>query len=62
MEITWLFNSIEPSVATTTRWVQMKKELWDCLKERFGQLKNISRLYKLYEAFFSCQQGDKSLK
>ena len=37
------------------------RELWDCPREWFGQSKNSSRIDELYEAFFSCQQGDKSL-
>ncbi|ESR60679.1 hypothetical protein CICLE_v10017996mg, partial [Citrus x clementina] len=48
MVTTWLWNSMDPLVAAK-------------MQERFGQSKNSSRIYELYEAFFSCQQGDKSL-
>lgn len=36
MVTTWLWNSMEPSVAATTMWVQATKELWDCLKEQLA--------------------------
>ncbi|KAK4836176.1 hypothetical protein QYF36_019499 [Acer negundo] len=61
MVTTWLWNSMEPSIATSTMWVDTTKELWDSLRDRFGLSKNISRIYDIYASFFSCQQGDKSL-
>ena len=40
--ITWLWNSMEPSIAATTIWVDTTKELWDSLQDRFGQSKNVT--------------------
>ncbi|KAK0593333.1 hypothetical protein LWI29_034858 [Acer saccharum] len=42
MVTTWLWNSMEPSIATSTMWVDTK-ELWDSLQDRFGQSKNVSQ-------------------
>ncbi|KAK0572489.1 hypothetical protein LWI29_032276 [Acer saccharum] len=61
MVTTWLWNSMEPVIASTTMWIETTKELWDYLQERFNQSKNASRIYDVYSSFFSSQQGDKSL-
>ena len=44
MVTTWLTNSMEPSIAATTMWLDTTKELWGTLQDRFGLSKNVSNL------------------
>ncbi|XP_043705457.1 uncharacterized protein LOC122655317 [Telopea speciosissima] len=57
----WLWNSIEPSIAANVVFHKTVKGVWNDLKESFSQEKNISRTYELYENLFRFSQQDKSL-
>ena len=58
---TWLWNSIEYFILPIVMFHDTAKAIWVDLKETYGQDKNISRIYDLYERMFTYSIGDKSL-
>ncbi|XP_018716081.2 uncharacterized protein LOC108954493 [Eucalyptus grandis] len=59
--LVWLWNSMEPSIATNVMFHTTAKGVWGDLMESYSQDKNMSRVYELYEKIFNFKQGDKSL-
>ncbi|XP_043693371.1 uncharacterized protein LOC122643864 [Telopea speciosissima] len=57
----WLWNSMEPSIASNVMFHKTAKGVWNELKESYSQDTNLSRIYDVYERFFSFKQDGKSL-
>ncbi|KAK0597346.1 hypothetical protein LWI29_024335 [Acer saccharum] len=52
MVTTWLWNNMEPPIATTTMWVDTIKELWDFLQDRLFNLKtSLGLMIAMYHSF-----------
>ncbi|XP_059657703.1 uncharacterized protein LOC132304155 [Cornus florida] len=58
MVMSWLWNSMEPSIASTFMFVNTAKAIWDAIKETYSMDTNISRIYSLYEKIFHSHQSD----
>ncbi|KAG8373563.1 hypothetical protein BUALT_Bualt11G0037500 [Buddleja alternifolia] len=56
-----LINSIEERISSSVVFLPTAKRIWDMLHELYGNEKNISRVFELYEQLFSLQQGDHSV-
>ncbi|XP_043687731.1 uncharacterized protein LOC122638944 [Telopea speciosissima] len=57
----WLWNNVEPAIASNVMFHSLAKDVWNDLRESFSQERNISRMYDLYEKLFNFQQGDETL-
>ena len=60
--ISWLVNNMEPNIVLDVLFLTSAKMIWDMLKETYDHEKNISCVFKIYEKFFSLQQGDRSVQ
>ena len=47
--VSWLVNSMEPTVARGVMILRPAKKIWDTLKQMYGYEKNISRVFEVYE-------------
>ncbi|XP_020260332.1 uncharacterized protein LOC109836748 isoform X2 [Asparagus officinalis] len=59
--MTWLLNSMEAQISSSVMFLTTAKEMWDNLKIMYGNEKNVSRVFKIYERLFAFKQGDKSV-
>ncbi|XP_020265126.1 uncharacterized protein LOC109840777 [Asparagus officinalis] len=59
--MTWLLNSTEPQISSSVMFLTTAKEMWDCLKIMYGNEKNVSRVFEIYERLFALKQGDRSV-
>ena len=59
--ITWSVNSMEPPISRGVVMLSIVKKSWDTLKTTYAHEKNIARVAKLYNQFFTLQQGDQSV-
>ncbi|GAV86712.1 UBN2_3 domain-containing protein, partial [Cephalotus follicularis] len=58
----WLWNSMEPKIATNVMFHNTAKGVWDDLKDNYSQDKNMNRVYDLYEKMFHLHQSGKPLQ
>ncbi|GAV81840.1 UBN2_3 domain-containing protein [Cephalotus follicularis] len=47
--MTWIFNSMELEVYEILAYSKISKELWDSIKEHYGNQNNISRVFELQQ-------------
>ncbi|KAF9624632.1 hypothetical protein IFM89_012128 [Coptis chinensis] len=58
MVMTWLWHSMEPSVASTVQFLDIVKKIWNALEEMYSQTSNA---FQISETMFSTKQGGKPL-
>ncbi|PNX77603.1 hypothetical protein L195_g033571 [Trifolium pratense] len=56
MLVSWILNTIEPTLRTTISYFETAKELWDDIKERFS-IGNGPRIQQLKSDLAQCKQG-----
>jgi len=54
-----LLNSLEEKISVSVMFLYTAKELWDTLKVMYGNEKNPSRVFEIYECLFELKKGDK---
>ncbi|XP_043697036.1 uncharacterized protein LOC122647788 [Telopea speciosissima] len=59
--LNWLWNSMEPSIASNMMFHKTAMGVWEELRESYSQDTYLSWIYDLYEKFFSLKQEGKSL-
>jgi len=47
-----LFNSLEEKISGSVMFLSTMKEMWDTLKVMYGNEKNSSRVFEIYEHVF----------
>jgi len=57
--MTWLLNSLEEKISNSVMFLTTVKEMWDTLKVMYGNEKNPSRMFEIYEHLFELKYGDK---
>ena len=57
----WLLNSLEKKISDSVMFLTTAKEMWDTLNVMYGNKKNPSRVFEIYEWLFELKQGDKSV-
>jgi len=57
--MTWLLNSLKMKISGSVMFLTTAKEMWETLKVMYGNEKNPSRIFKIYERLFELKQGDK---
>jgi len=57
----WLLNSLEEKISGSAMFLTTVKEMWDTLKVMYGNEKNPSRVFEIYERLFELKQGDRSV-
>jgi hypothetical protein len=60
MLVSWILNTVEPSLRTTMSYFETAKELWDDIKERFDVV-NGPRVQQLKSELAQCKQGGLSM-
>jgi gag-polypeptide of LTR copia-type len=55
--MSWLFNSMEPSIYEIFAYSNSAKELWDSLNEMYGLANNSSRIFEIQQEMFSLKQS-----
>ena len=56
MIISWIFNTIEPSLRSTISYRETAKELWDDIQQRFS-VRNGARVHQLKTEVSKCKQN-----
>ena len=59
--MTWLLNSLEEKISGSVMLLPTGKDMWDTLKVMYGNEKNPSRVFEIYECLFEVKQGDRSV-
>ncbi|XP_020252608.1 uncharacterized protein LOC109829921 [Asparagus officinalis] len=59
--MTWLLNSLDAQISSSVMFLTTAKEMWDSLKIMYGNEKNVSRVFEIYERLFAIKQGDKTV-
>ena len=59
--MTWLLNCLEEKISGNVIFLTTAKEMWDTLKVMYGNEKNPSRVFEIYERLFELKQEDKSV-
>ena len=59
--MTWLWFSMEPSIASNVQLLDTAKKIWDFFEEMYSQEYNASWIYELFKHMFNTKQGNKSL-
>ena len=57
--ITWLTNSMEPSISELFLLADTAFELWQAVKDMYGQENNYSRIYQLKQEIQQEKQGNR---
>ena len=57
--MTWLLNSLEEKISGSVMYLTTAKEMWNTLKVMYGNEKNLSMVFEIYERLFDLKQGDK---
>ncbi|XP_051143404.1 uncharacterized protein LOC127259834 [Andrographis paniculata] len=60
MIISWIFNTIEPSLRSTISYRETTKELWDDIQQRF-LVRNGARIHQLKTEVANCKEGSDSI-
>jgi len=50
--MTWLLNSLEEKINSSVMFLPTAKDIWDTLKVMYGNEKNLSRVFEIYECMF----------
>ncbi|KAF9626276.1 hypothetical protein IFM89_031789 [Coptis chinensis] len=56
MVMTWLWHSMEPSVASTVQFLDTAKKIWNAIEEMYSQTSNVSQIYQIFKSMFSTKQ------
>ena len=59
--MTWLLNILEEKITDSVMFLTTVKDMWNTLKVVYGNEKNPSRVFEIYERLFELKQGDKSV-
>jgi len=59
--MTWLLNSLKEKINSSVMFMSTAKDMWDTLKMMYGDEKNLSTVFKIYERLFELKQGDRSI-
>jgi len=59
--MTWLLNSLEENISDSVIFLSTAKEMCDTLKVMYGNEKNPSKVFEIYERLFELKQGDTSV-
>ena len=57
--MTWLLNSLEEKISEYVMFLTTAKEMCDTLKVMYGNEKNTSRVFEIYERLFELKHGDR---
>nr|KYP66073.1 hypothetical protein KK1_012356 [Cajanus cajan] len=60
MLVSWILNTIEPTLRTTMSYLETAKEMWDDIKERFSVV-NGPRIHQLKSELAQCKQRGLSM-
>ncbi|KAJ0016769.1 hypothetical protein Pint_11302 [Pistacia integerrima] len=60
MVLSWLTNSLSPSITSSILWIDKAYDVWTDLHERFSH-RDIFRISDLQEEIYSFKQGDKNV-
>lgn len=60
MLVSWILNTVEPTLRTTVSYLETAKELWDDIEERFSVV-NGPRIQQLKSDLAHCKQGSLSM-
>lgn len=61
MIVSWIYNTIDPSIRSTIADREIAKELWDSLKKRFSVTNGV-RVQQLTKELVGCTQGTMSVE
>ena len=50
--MTWLLNSLEENISASVIFLSTAKEMWDTLEVMYGNEKNFSSVFEIYERLF----------
>ena len=50
--MSWLWNSMEPTVCSSVMFLSSAKEIWESVHETFSMENNVSRVYEVYQNLF----------
>ena len=56
-----VLNSLDEKISDSVMFLPTAKEMWDTLKIMYGNEKNSSRVFEIYEHLFKLKHGDKSM-
>ena len=59
--MTWLLNSLEEKISGSVIFLTIAKDMWDTLKVIYGNEKNPSRMFEIYERMFELKQRNRSV-
>jgi len=57
--MTWLLNCLREKISGSVIFLTTAKKMWDTLKVMYGNKKNPSRVFEIYERLFELKQWDK---
>ena len=60
MVVSWLFNTMEPTLRSTITYTDLAKDLWDELQQRFS-IANGPRIQEIKAAIMNCRQQGQSV-
>ena len=55
--MTWLLSGLEKKISDSVMFLPTTKDMWDALKVLYGNEKNRSRAFEIYECLFELKQG-----
>ena len=55
------FNSSEEKISGSVMFLTTAKDMWDTLKIMYGNEKNPSRVFEIYERLFELKHGDRTV-
>jgi len=58
--MTWHLNSLEEKI-NSVMFLPTAKDMWDTSKVMYGNEKNLSRVFEIYERLFELKQEDRSV-
>jgi len=59
--MTWLLNSLKEKISGSVMFLPTVKDMWDILKVIYGNEKNPSRVFEIYEHLLELKKGDRSV-
>ncbi|XP_020204961.1 uncharacterized protein LOC109790256, partial [Cajanus cajan] len=60
MVLSWIINSLDPEIIQSVLWIDIAKDLWDDLRDRYYQ-GDVFRISELQEAVYALRQGELSV-
>ncbi|XP_026408129.1 uncharacterized protein LOC113303313 [Papaver somniferum] len=57
--MTWLLNSMEPTISNVFNFSESSKDMWDSVAELYGNQNNAARIFQLQHEIAAATQGDK---